>query len=333
MGNKVTEFSLIKRISSIFPVNKKEVLKGIGDDTAVVNNKNGRCHLYTCDSLVSGTHFSEKYSSFYHIGRKAVAVNISDIAAMGGQPKYILVSLFLPDDTKEFDIKELYRGIKEECDSFQIDVIGGNIAKSHQFIIDIFLIGEVVFTLPLYRFGAKKGDMVIVTGTLGDSALGLHLLKEKKIKLDKHRNDLIKRHLLPKPRVKEGQLIAKSNKAHAMIDISDGLSSDIGHICDESGVGVKIYKDKLPVSDSFSTICKQFKLDASDLILNGGEDYELCFTIAAGDAMLLLRNLEMKLKTKCTVIGEILNDKEKRILIDNKGKTSPLSSRGWDHFK
>lgn len=333
MSNKVTEFSLIKRISSIFPGNKKGVLKGIGDDTAVVKDKNGKCHLYTCDSLVSGIHFSEKYSSFYHIGRKAAAVNISDIAAMGGQPKYMLASLFLPDDISELNIKELYRGIKYECDSFQIDVIGGNIAKSHQFIIDIFLIGEVVFAPPLFRSGAKAGDLVMVTGTLGDSALGLNLLKENNFKSGKHMNYLIKRHLLPAPRVKEGQYIAKSNKAHAMIDISDGLSSDIGHICDESGVGVKIYIDKLPVSDSFFTVAKQLKLDFNDLILNGGEDYELCFTVAADDAVLIFRNLEMKLKTKLTVIGEILNDKNKRILIYNDGKTSPLSSKGWDHFK
>lgn len=333
MSNKVTEFSLIKRISSIFPGNKKEVLKGIGDDTAVINGKDGVYRLYTCDSLVSGIHFSEKYSSFYHIGRKAVAVNISDIAAMGGQPNYMLVSLFLPDGISELNVKELYRGIKDECDSFQIDVIGGNITKSDQFIIDIFLTGEVVFAPPLFRCSAKAGDLVVVTGTLGDSALGLHLLKENKIKLDKHKKYLINRHLLPAPRVKEGQYIAKSNKVHAMIDISDGLSSDIGHICDESGIGVKIFIDKLPVSDSFSTVYKQLELNARGLILNGGEDYELCFTVAAGDAVLLLRNLKMQLKTECTVIGEILNNKNKRIIIDSKGKTFPLRSRGWDHFK
>ncbi|MDO9028184.1 MAG: thiamine-phosphate kinase, partial [Candidatus Roizmanbacteria bacterium] len=173
MKKNLSEFSLIDRITQKFHKFKSDLYKGIGDDTAVVKVNKDRCLLYTCDALVSGVHFSEKYSTPYQIGRKAAAINISDIAAMGGKPNHFLVSLFLPEGTTEKFIDELYQGLTEECNLYDIDIIGGNIARSNQFIIDLFLIGEVSPQNLLLRSGAKVGDLVLVTGTLGDSAAGL----------------------------------------------------------------------------------------------------------------------------------------------------------------
>ena len=261
----ISEFLLIDRIANKFGKYKNDVLKGIGDDCAVIKSNKNKYLLYTCDSLISGIHFSEKYSRPYQIGRKVAAVNISDIAAMGGQPNHCLVSLFLPEGRTEKFIDELYQGLIEECSLYDVDIIGGNIARSNQFIIDLFLIGEVSPQNLLLRSGAKVEDLVLVTGNLGDSAAGLKLLQNPQLNISEDKKRLISRHLTPIPRIKEAMLISKSKKATSMIDISDGLSSDLGHICVASQVGVKLFADKIPVSDSVKI----------DLALNGGEDYEL----------------------------------------------------------
>ncbi len=319
----LSEFSLIDKIAQKLPQYKSDVYKGIGDDCAVIKSNKDKYLLYTCDSLVSGIHFSEKYSTPYKIGRKAAAINISDIAAMGGKPKYFLVSLFLPKDTTEKFIDELYQGLTEECNLYDIDIIGGNIAKSSQFIIDLFLIGEVSPQNLLLRSGAKVGDLVLVTGMLGDSATGLKLLQNSQLNIpERDKKRLIFRHLTPTPRIKEGMIIAESKKATSMIDISDGLSSDLLHICEASQVGVKLFTDKIPVSDSVKI----------DFALNGGEDYELCFTMPAKYVSGFSHKLEKETTTKVTVIGEIIPQIQGRWLIDSAFKKSLLKVKGWDHF-
>jgi len=331
--NNLSEFSLINRIANKFHQYKKDVLKGIGDDAAVVKINKDKCFLYTCDTLVSGVHFLEKYATPYQIGQKAAAINISDIAAMGGKPKYFLVSLFLPQGTTEKFIDQLYQGLIEKCNLYDIDIIGGNIARSNQFIIDLFLIGGVSAKNLLLRSGAKVGDLVLVTGTLGDSAAGLKLLQNPTINISApNRKKLISRYLSPTSRIKEGMLIAKSGKASAMIDISDGLSSDLIHICEESKAGVKLYLDKLPVSDSAKKIAELTNRSYLDLALNGGEDYELCFTVPYKNASFLVQQLKKKTKTKITVIGEIIPQKQGKWLIGKTGEKTPLIPKGWDHF-
>lgn len=298
---KLSEFSLIERIKKRVGKYKKPIYKGIGDDAAVIKINKNKCLLYTCDSLVSGIHFSEKHTTPYQIGRKAAAVNISDIAAMGGKPDHCLVSLFLPKETTKKFVDGLYKGLSKECNLYDIDIIGGNISKSKQFIIDLFLTGEASPEKVLFRSGAQPGDAVLVTGTLGDSAMGLKFI--------------------PTPRVTEAILIAQSGKATSMIDISDGLSSDIGHICDESKVGVKIYLEKLPISKGVD----------KKTALNGGEDYELCFTVPEKYVNEIFLEFEKKSKTKVTKVGEILPKKQGKWLID-KDKKIPLKAKGWDHF-
>ncbi len=333
MKKNLSELALIDRIANKSRKYKSDVLKGIGDDTAVVKLNKDKCLLYTCDALVSGVHFSEKYSTPYQIGRKAAAINISDVAAMGGKPNHFLVSLFLPKGITEKFIDELYQGLTEECNLYDIDIIGGNIAKSNQFIIDLFLIGEVSPNNLLLRSGAKVGDIVLVTGNLGDSAAGLRLLQNPKINIsitDKKR--LTSRHLTPTPRVKEGTLIAQLKKASSMIDISDGLSSDLGHICEESKVGVRLFIDKIPISNSVKKVAKLMKLSFIYLALNGGEDYELCFTVPKKYTSDIFYKLEKETKTKVTVIGEIIPKIQGRWLIDGTEKKFPLKAKGWDHF-
>ncbi len=321
-SKNLSEFSLIDRIAKKFEY-KNDVLKGIGDDTAVIKLNKNKYLLYTCDSLVSGIHFSEKYSVPYQIGRKAAAVNISDIAAMGGQPNHCLVSLFLPKGTTKKFIDELYQGLTEECRLYDIDIVGGNIAKSNQFIIDLFLVGEVFPQNLLLRSGAKVGDLVLVTGNLGDSAAGLKLLQNPQLNIpERDKKRLISRHLTPIPRIKEAMLISKSKKATSMIDISDGLSSDLLHICQASQVSVKLFVDKIPVSDSVKI----------DLALNGGEDYELCFTMPAKYASDFSHKLEKETTTKVTIVGEIIPQIQGRWLINSTGKKFPLKAKGWDHF-
>lgn len=323
MKKNLSEFSLIDRITQKFHKFKSDLYKGIGDDTAVVKVNKDRCLLYTCDALVSGVHFSEKYSTPYQIGRKAAAINISDIAAMGGKPNHFLVSLFLPEGTTEKFIDELYQGLTEECNLYDIDIIGGNIARSNQFIIDLFLIGEVSPQNLLLRSGAKVGDLVLVTGTLGDSAAGLKLLQNPQLNiLERDKIRLIARHLTPTPRIKEGTIIAESKKATSMIDISDGLSSDLLHICEESQVGVKLFTDKIPVSDSVKI----------DLALNGGEDYELCFTVPAKYTSDVSQKLKKETATNVAIVGKIIPKIQGRWLINGAGKKFPLIAKGWDHF-
>ena len=323
MKKNLSELALIDRITSKFRKYKDDVLKGIGDDTAVVKLNKDKCLLYTCDALVSGVHFSEKYSTPYQIGRKAAAINISDVAAMGGKPNHFLVSLFLPEGITEKFIDELYQGLRKECNLYDIDIIGGNIARSNQFIIDLFLIGEVSPNNLLLRSGAKVGDLVLVTGSLGDSAAGLKLLQNPQSNIsERDKKRLISRHLTPTPRIKEGMFIAQSKKATSMIDISDGLSNDLRHICEESHVGVRLFTDKIPVSDSVKI----------DLALNGGEDYELCFTVPAKYASYVSREIEKKTAIKVTIVGEIIPKIQGRWLINNTGKKFPLKAKGWDHF-
>ena len=243
---------------------------------------------------------------------------------MGGKPNYFLVSLFLPENTTEKFIDELYQGLAEQCHLYDIDIVGGNIAKSNQFIIDLFLIGEVSHKNLLLRSGAKVGDLVLVTGTLGDSATGLKLLQNLKLNiLEKDKKKFISRHVTPIPRIKEGMIIAETKKATSMIDISDGLSSDLLHICEASHVGIRLYIDKIPFSEGVKI----------DLALNGGEDYELCFTVPPKYASDISQRIEKKMTTKVTIVGEIIPQIQGRWLINNKGEKIPLKSKGWDHLQ
>ncbi len=326
LAKEIGEFNLIKRMSDILGNPSRKVIKGIGDDCAVVNYSSEMLQLVTTDMLVENVHFELSTAKPFQIGWKSLAVNISDIASMGGEPTYAFVSVGFPRDVTVEFVEEVYLGMKEVAKEFGVDVIGGDTVSSPQVIINIALLGEVAKDNYILRSGAKMGDLVCVTGDVGGSSAGLEILQRK---LDIFGTE---KHLLPRPRLKEGQLLAKSGYVTAMIDISDGVSSEINHICEQSGTGAKIYMKDIPLSPCVQSVAKAIGKNPYDFALFGGEDYELLFTCQR-DKFQDLQDLIFKVcHTPITCIGEIL-DKSKSVTIDDLDHNSiPLFAKGYNHF-
>ncbi|MDW8067281.1 MAG: thiamine-phosphate kinase [Anaerolineae bacterium] len=328
------EFGLIDRIARSLPPPGEGVIVGIGDDVAVLRGSD-RHVLATCDIQVEGVHFLREKITPYQLGRKAVAINVSDIAAMGGIPRYLLVSLVLPKETEVEFVDGLYEGMREECSRWGAEIVGGNMAHSPGgVIVDLFLLGEVEPDRLLRRSGARVGDRVLVTGTLGDSAAGLTLLlRSEATGSDVHRAFVLRRHLTPTPRLWEGRAISRSGLGTAAIDVSDGLASDIGHICETSGVGVHLWADAIPVSDAARAIAAAVGADPLEWALFGGEDYELLFTAPADRAEDLAHWVQEETGTPVSIIGEIVPADQGMTLVRADGSVLPLRKGGWDHFR
>ncbi len=330
----IGEFGLIDRMARSLPPPGEGVVVGIGDDVAVLRSSD-RYILATCDIQVEGVHFLKDKITPYQLGRKVVAINVSDIAAMGGIPRYLLVSLVLPKETEVEFVDGLYEGMREECSRWGAEIVGGNMAHSPDgIIVDLFLLGEVEPERLLRRAGAQVGDRVLVTGTLGDSAAGLALLlRPETVCPEAHHEFVLRRHLTPTPRLAEGRAVACSGLATAMIDVSDGLASDIGHICEMSGVGVRIRADALPISDAARAVAEAIGADLLEWALFGGEDYELLFTAPADRAPELARQVQEETGTPVSIIGEIVPAQEGMALVRADGVARPLRKGGWDHFR
>ena len=331
------EFGLIEHLSSKFNTYSKRVKKGIGDDCAVFSTLSNTSQLISTDALIESIHFDLKTITPKQLGFKAVSVNISDIAAMGGTPYLAVISLGLPKTTSIKFIDKLYSGIKKSCDLYKIQLVGGDtIASPKHLFINICLLGEAAKNRVFYRKGARPGDQIFVTGNLGDSAMGLKLLRSrnKNFVSKKHSDSLVKKHLEPIPRIKEACLLAKSNiKVTSMIDLSDGLEQDLGHLCTTERIGATLYEKNLPFSEALRNACLKKKHDPTDWVLQGGEDYELLFTITSGDVNKLNR-LFTKTDTPISHIGEITNIPKKIQLKKKNGKTIFLkTTKGFDHFK
>lgn len=328
------EFGLIDRIAARLPTSGKGVIVGIGDDAAVVSLEGGKYLLTTCDIQVEGVHFLLPHISPQQLGHKAVAINFSDIAAMGGTPRYVTVSLALPKETPVAFVDGLYEGIRQACEDSGAVVVGGNITTAPKIMVDTFVVGEVEADRLLLRSGAWIGDRVLVTESPGDSAAGLTLILHPEITgAEEHRQWVLARHLTPTPRLREGRVIASSRLATAMIDISDGLAGDIGHICERSGVGVRIWAEALPISEATKAIAQSAGKDPLDWALFGGEDYELLFTAPPDRAEELAERVRRETGTQVTVIGEILPAEAGMSLLLPHGKEVPLHRGGWDHFR
>jgi len=311
------EFALIKRISR--KIKDTSVMTQIGDDTAVVK-VGGKLLLLTTDTLVEDDHFSLKWSTPYQVGMKAMEVNVSDIAANAGRPRYALISLCLKEDTEVEFIDELYRGIYAAADKYDFEVVGGNLTHGKQIVIDVAMIGET--KKPVLRSGAKVGDLICVTGDLGKSRAGLELFM--RFGEGAKRFGVAKAHLEPRCRLKESQIISKF--ASAMIDVSDGLAPEVGHICEMSKVGAVVYKEKIPLSRQTLAAAGLVKKDAYDFALHGGEDFEIVFTLSGKN----LAGLKKKFRD-FSVVGKILPRREGLYLLD-RGKKRPLG-KGYDHFE
>ncbi|MFC1979109.1 thiamine-phosphate kinase [Chloroflexota bacterium] len=323
--SELGEFGLIKMISNLISLpSKDKIILGIGDD-ATARKIDAGIELATIDTLVENVHFTLDTITYEELGWKSLAVNVSDIAAMGGVPLYALVSLGLPGNIDVNDIKKLYEGMLELANAYDITIAGGDVVKAPQLTISVSVTGKATDNKILKRSTAQPRDRIAVTGYLGTSAAGLKMLIDK-LKFDDQTTSLLRKaHQQPQPRVAEGQTLVKSG-VKAAIDLSDGLISDLGHICQMSNVGANIHVDKLPIHP---IVRDNFEEKAIELAWCGGEDYELLFT-AKPD---IIDKVRQTTKTPITSIGYITSaHADKVILFDVKGNTINLEQEGWDHF-
>ena len=325
--NSVGEFGLIDLIKQGTIVDPEGVEIGIGDDAAAFWPAPGRLQLLTADMLVETIHFERKWISPWQLGYKALAVNISDIAAMGGKPRQAAVSLALPRECPVEFVLELYNGMKAIGQEYGVNIIGGDTVSSpDNIIINVALTGDVAKQQLVRRSGAKPGDVVIVTGCLGNSAAGLAWLLAGG---QAGRYDgLVSAHVTPKPQVAAGQAAGAAG-ATAMDDISDGLASEANEIAAASNAGIIIYEEKLPISQELSQFAVEHKRDPLEYVLYGGEDYQLLITLPEVSVRKMIDNGN---PFSCTVIGEVVKDRAV-VLSAKDGSQRPLEPQGYNHFR
>ncbi len=331
------EFGLIDHLTQHFKIRNASTLKGIGDDAAVLDFKSSKTVVST-DLLIEGVHFDLAYVPLKHLGYKAVVVNVSDICAMNAVPTQITVSIAVSNRFPLEAIEELYEGIRLAAEAYNIDVIGGDTTSSTTgLIISITAIGEAKKAELVYRSGAKDTDLLVVSGDIGAAYMGLQILeREKQVFLVNPNNQpdlemytyLIERQLKPEARTDIKKLLSDLDvKPTSMIDISDGLSSEILHLCKSSHVGCNLYEEKLPLDPQFINACEEFNLDSTTIAINGGEDYELLFTIKTSDYD------KIKANPNLTVIGHMVPEHQGQHLITRENTQIPLKARGWNALK
>ena len=329
---EVGESNLIQRIADNYRSSHSSIIVGIGDDAAALTVSSQNVLLTTCDLLVEDVHFDLSFTDSYNLGRKALAVNLSDIAAMGGTARYFLVSLALPPHLSLAFVDDLYRGMMELADEFHTQLVGGDTnASPLKLMISITVLGEAHPDNLLKRNGAQVGDSIFVTGTLGDAALGLLLLQnDPPHPASSTVNALTSRHRSPYPRLKEGKKLADNHLASAMIDISDGLLTDLRRILTASNKGATVFLSQLPRSKDFEQNHRYPEKTKCDCALGGGEDYELLFTAHPSKEMELYR-LGTTGDVPITKIGEI-NASQELVVLDHDQNPYPVTHLGYDHF-
>ncbi len=337
--NKLGEFGLIERIASNFPLQKNTSKKGIADDAAVIEIENGKQLLVSTDMLVEGIHFDLSYTPLKHLGYKAVSVNVSDIAAMNGIPHQITVSLALSNRFSVEAVDEFYEGVKFACEDYGIDLVGGDTTSSPKgLVISITALGQASPEKIVYRNTAKKGDVLCVTGDLGAAFVGLQILeREKRVFMDApeaqpkldNAEHVIERQLKPKARMDIiYELEEQGVLPTSMMDISDGLASEIHHICRQSKVGAMLYEKNIPIFEETAVIAaEELKLSPLTCALNGGEDYELLFTIKQEDLEKIEKIVDVHL------IGYIQEAEKGVKVVMNSEQLMDIKAQGWNHFE
>jgi thiamine-monophosphate kinase len=332
----IGEFGLIDRIHELLRqkgVQTPGLTLGIGDDTASFLPRAGYEVLVTCDCMVEGRHYLPQHITPLELGRRAMVLNISDIGAVGGEPLYALVSLGLRANTPVSDVEAMYLGFITELNPFGASIIGGNLTKSGDSpFIDITLIGEVERGKTVRRSTAKVGDAILVTGYPGQAAAGLQLLLQVRPNEDLLEHPLVRAYNTPSHRAREGNAIAQSGFATAMIDTSDGFLGDLGHICEESGVGAQLIRDKLPVSDDLRRTALKLGQDPYDLVLKDSDDYELIITCSPGHVNHIRDALATLSDTPVTEVGWITDVARDIKLTLPDGTQSRVTPAGWNHF-
>jgi len=329
------EFKLIEHLTEGIKIKNSSTKKAVGDDAAVI--KSAKTQVVTSDLLTEGIHFDLTYTPLKHLGYKAVVVNISDIYAMNAHPKQILVSIAVSGKISVEALEQLYEGIYLACDKYGVDLVGGDTSSSLTgMTISITAIGEAAKDKIVYRSGAKETDIICVSGDLGAAYMGLQLLeREKKIMQETGssiqpdfagKEYVLERFLKPEARKDIIEFFEKENiKPTSMIDISDGLSSELHHICKQSDVGCRIYNGKIPIDLTTGMLVEEFNLEALIPALNGGEDYELLFTLPVSDYDKIKDNKQIR------VIGHIVDKSEGLSLVTEDGNFIDLKAQGWNH--
>ncbi|HEY0091195.1 MAG TPA: thiamine-phosphate kinase [Flavobacterium sp.] len=332
--SQLGEFGLIEHLTKNFTITRESTLKGIGDDAAVLDFKDKKVVVST-DLLIEGVHFDLAYMPLKHLGYKAVVSNVSDICAMNALATQITVSVAVSNRFPLEAMEELFHGITLAAIEYKVDVIGGDTTSSQKgLIISITAIGEADAEELVYRNGAKDNDLLVVTGDLGAAYMGLQVLEREKQVFQVNPNSqpdleaytyIIERQLRPEARKDIRTLLhALELKPTSMIDISDGLSSEIMHLCKQSGTGCNLYEEKLPLDPQLINVCEEFNIDSTTVAINGGEDYELLFTISISDFD------KVKGNPNLTVIGHMTPANEGMHLITRADTKIPLKARGWN---
>jgi len=337
----VGEFGLIAHMrDTLGPSEDEDVVSGVADDAAVYRVDEGRVHLLTTDTLTEGVHFDRSFMPMEHLGFKALSVNVSDIVAMNAQPRYAVVSMGLSQQVSVEMVQGIYEGIKEACGAYDVTVVGGDTTSSHALSLSVSVVGEADEEDVVYRSGAEVGDKVCVTGDLGASYAGLKVLARNRKRLREEEEDfqpnldpfsyVIRRHLAPPAQLKTVRDWAEADvRPHALIDVSDGLASEVHHICQASDVGAQLYEPALPIDPETRNTATDFGEDVSVYALFGGEDYELVFTLPEA-------RLDVLDPQSFSVVGEIeeSDDRERPVLIQRaNGENVPLQPGGFDHFE
>jgi thiamine-monophosphate kinase len=332
---EVGEFGLIRRIRKLLEKEGAEqspdLTVGVGDDAAAFKPRPGYEILVTCDSVVEGRHYLPQFMTPRDVGRRAMVLNISDIGAMGGRPRYALVSLGLKKGTIVRDVEDTYRGFLDELNPFGATIIGGNITGiGNDVFIDITLIGEAREGRVLRRSGARPGDIILVTGCPGESNAGMQLLLNGLATAD---HPLVTAYLRPAHRAREGAAVAEIGHATSMIDTSDGFLGDLGHLCEESGVGAEIVQERFPASKTLQEAAAALKNDPHELFLGASDDYELIITCPKDYVETVRAAVAVTYAGAVTEVGRITEPgRGIRLLLADRSERD-LSPKGWDHFR
>jgi len=328
------EFKLIDHLTKPTVIYHEDTVKGVGDDCAVIGKEKMQT-LVTTDLLVEGIHFDLSYMPLKHLGYKAVMVNLSDVCAMNGNAKQITVSIAVSNRFPLEALEELYAGIHLACKNYKVDLVGGDTTSSTKgLLISVTAIGEVEKKKCVYRNGAKPNDLLVVTGDLGAAYLGLQVLEREKqvFQVDpnaEHELDaytyLVERQLKPEARKDIVKLLDDLDVLPtSMIDISDGLSSEILHLCSRSGTGCQLFEDKIPLDQQVISTCEEFNIDSTTIALSGGEDYELLFTVKQEDFP------KIKANPNFSIIGHMTDDPKLVQLVTRGGQKVDIVAQGWN---
>jgi thiamine-monophosphate kinase len=328
------EFALIARLQQrLHPAASRQVVRGIGDDCAVLRPTAGTDLLLTTDTQEEDVHFRRDWATPQDIGWRCLAVNVSDIAAMGGLPLGAVIALSVPATLEVAFLEAFYDGLQELATAYDCPIIGGNVSKASEHLaVTITVLGEVPSGRGVYRSGARVGDEIWVTGDLGGAKAGLEVLCHPEAVAGLATAEVLRRYRRPRPRLREAQYLRQHSVLHSLIDLSDGLSSDLAHICQESGVGARLEAARIPIAGEVRRVAHALQVDPLTFAVHGGEDFELCFTVPAGSLGPLQQAFTEQFQCPLVRLGTVTSDQGVSLRLAD-GTEQALPARGYDHFR